>query len=137
MPLFSFHLSKTTLATTANALLRPPTADSVPGLHRAECMTVMDLGSPIVSPARMQFRRLAIFASWESERAIDDFLVGTELGRTLARGWHVRLEFLRRWGRVSGFDDLPSNVADTDPAAPVVAVTLARLQLSQVPRFIR
>ena len=137
MSTFSFHLAKTTLATTANALLHPPTTDSVPGLHRAECMSVMALGSLILSPARMQLRRLAVFASWESERAIDTFLTDNGLGRTLASGWHVRLEFLRRWGRVSGFDHLPESVGDVDPSAPVVAVTLARLKLPQIPRFIR
>lgn len=137
MPIFSFHLAKTTLATTANALLDPPTTESVPGLRRAECMTVMALGSPIFSPARLQLRHLAMFASWEDEDALDTFLADAELGRTLAIGWHVRLEFLRRWGRVSGFDDLPPSARDVDPAAPVVAVTLARLKLLQVPRFIR
>src|SRR5262245_18182771 len=100
-------------------------------------MTVMALGSPILSPARMQLQHLAVFASWEGERAIDTFLMDTALGRTLAMGWHVRLEFLRRWGRVSEFDELPTNVGDTDPAAPVVAVTLARLRRPQVPRFSR
>jgi hypothetical protein len=118
-------------------LLHPPTAEGVPGLRRAECMAVMALGSPIFSPARMQLRRLAVFVSWENERAIDTFLADTELGRALATGWHVRLEFLRRWGRVSEFDDLPVSNGDTDPAAPVVAVTLARLRLPEVPRFIR
>lgn len=97
----------------------------------------MTLGSPILSPARMQLRRLAIFASWESAGALDDFLMNTELGRTLALGWHVRLEFLRRWGRVSEFDDLPAIAGEVAPSEPVVAVTLARLKLSQVPRFIR
>lgn len=137
VPIFSFHLARTTLATTARALLHPPTPDSVPGLRHAECMTVMALGSPILSPARMQLRHLAMFASWESERALDNFLLDTALGRTLALHWHVRLEFLRRWGRVSEFDDLPASVGDVEPSAPVVAVTLARLKLSQVPRFIR
>jgi hypothetical protein len=100
-------------------------------------MTVMALGSPILSSARMQLRHLAVFASWESARAVDDFLMDTELGRTLALGWHVRLEFLRRWGRVSEFDDLPASVGEGEPNEPVVAVTLARLKLSQVPRFVR
>jgi hypothetical protein len=100
-------------------------------------MTVMELGSPILSPARMQLRHLAVFASWESEPAIDAFLTETALGRALTTGWHVRLEFLRRWGRVATFDDLPASVGDTDPSAPVVAVTLARLKLAEVPRFIR
>jgi hypothetical protein len=137
VPIFSFHLAKTTLGVAARALHRPPTAFSVPGLRHAECMTVMALGSPILSPARMQLRRLVMLASWESELAIDGFLQHTELGSTFALGWHVRLEYLRRWGRVSEFDDLPAHVAEADPTAPVVAVTLARLKLPQVARFIR
>jgi len=137
MPIFSFHLARTSLATTARALMHPPVAHRVPGLRRAECMMVMALGSHLLSPARMQLRNLAAFASWESENAIDTFLSDTELGRVLATGWHVRLEFLRRWGRVAAFDDLPESRAQVEPEAPVVAVTLARLKLPQVPRFIR
>jgi hypothetical protein len=100
-------------------------------------MTVMELGSPIFSPARMQLRHIAVFASWQSEDALDAFLTETALGGTLATGWHVRLQFLRRWGRVTEFQDLPGTVGATDPSAPVVAVTLARLKLAEVPRFIR
>jgi hypothetical protein len=137
MPIFSFHLARTTLATTAAALLRPPAPSRVAGLRRMECMAVMALGSPIVSPARFQARNLAVFASWDDEHAIDRFLAEHALGRTLAAGWHVRMEFLRRWGRVSGFEDLPETAAHEDAAAPVVAVTLARLKLPEVPRFIR
>ena len=134
MALFSFHLAETTAATTARAFLHPPTA---PGLRHVECMAVMALGSPMLSPARMQLRRLAVFASWDSERAVDSFLLESDLGRTLATGWHVRLEFLRRWGRVSAFGDLPASAGEVEPATPVVAVTLARLKLLQVPRFVR
>lgn len=137
VPVFSFHLAKTTLATAVGALLDPPTTDSAIGLRHAECMTVMALGSPILSPARMQLRHLAMFASWDNETAIDDFLTDTELGRTLALGWHVRLEFLRRWGHVSAFDHLPLSAGEVESNAPVVAVTLARLKLPEVPRFIR
>jgi hypothetical protein len=137
MPIFSFHLAKTTIATTATALLRPPTTSRLTGLRRMECMAVMALGSPIVSSARFQVRNLAVFASWDDEHAIDRFLIDDSLGRTLATGWHVRMEFLRRWGRVSGFDDVPENAGHEDAAAPVVAVTLARLKLPEVPRFIR
>jgi len=96
----------------------------------------MELGSPIVSPARMQLRHLVMFASWETEEALDAFMVGNELGKVLERGWHVRLDFLRRWGRVAGLDDLPASTGEDDPDAPVVAVTLARLKLPQIPRFI-
>lgn len=136
MSIHSFHLAKTSIATVAQALLRPPTPHRTPGLRQAECMTVMELGSPILSPARMQIRHLAVFAAWDDERSIESFLSDTQLGRTLSTGWHVRLELIRRWGRVSEFDEAPSR-DDNDPAAPVVAVTLARLKLPQVPRFIR
>jgi hypothetical protein len=100
-------------------------------------MAMMTLGAPILSPARMQLRRLTMFAAWESQGAIDDFLDGTKLGRAFAAGWHVRLAFLRRWGHVSEFDGLAESVGEQDPTAPVVAVTLARMKLPQVPRFIR
>ena len=137
MRIFSYHLVETTPATTVRAFCRPPTMDQVAGLRHAECMAAMTLGAPILSPARMQLRNLAVFAAWESNEALDAFLADTKLGRTLSEGWHVRLEFLRRWGQFSELDDLPPNVEDTDPNQPVIAVTLARLKLPQISRFIR
>lgn len=137
MRTFSFHLAKTTPFITARAMCRPPTKGNTPGLHHAECMASMELGAPILSPARMQMRSLAVFASWESEGALDTFLEDTELGSTLSTGWHVRLQFLRRWGHIPEFDGLPEGDGETDPAQPVVAVTLARLKLPQACRFIR
>ena len=137
MTVFTFHLAKTTLGATAKALCRPPTGAEVAGLRHAECMARMTLGAPILSPARMQLRQLAMFAAWESHGAIDDFLGRTSLGRAIAAGWHVRMEFQRRWGHVSEFDGLAESVGEQDPEAPVIAVTLARMRLPQVLRFIR
>lgn len=137
MRIFTFHLAKIQLSTAVKALWQPPTGQEVPGLAHAECMTRMMLGAPILSPARMQLRQLTMFAAWESQTAIDEFLAGTQLGRALATGWHVRLAFQRRWGYVSAFDGLAESVGEQDPAAPVVAVTLARMRLPQVPRFIQ
>ena len=137
MKVFTFHFVKTTLATTVRALYHPPTGQEIPGLIHAECMAKMTLGAPVLSPARMQLRHLTMFAAWESEGAIDEFLAGTGLGRALATGWHVRMAFQRRWGYVSAFDGLAASVGAQDPAAPVVAVTLARMKLPEVPRFIR
>ncbi len=137
MVVHTFHLAKPGLWRTLAALVRPPSSATVAGLHHAECMMPMRLGASIISPARWQVRRLAMFAAWENEPAIDEFLQHTRLGRELARGWHVRLRFLRRWGEVAAFDGLPASAGGTDPDAPVVAVTLARLKPLQVPRFIR
>jgi hypothetical protein len=137
MKLFTFHFAKVGIATAVKALLRPPTAEQVSGLTHAECMSKMTLGAPILSPARMQLSHLTMFAAWESHTAIDDFLDRTQLGRAFAAGWHVRLVFMRRWGHITEFDGLAESVGDQNPEEPVVAVTLARMNLSQVPRFIR
>lgn len=137
MRVFTFHLAKTALGVSVGALCRPPTAKQVPGLRHAECLTRMKLGAPIVSPARMQLRHLAMFAAWDSDEAIDAFLTGTRLGRALAAGWHVRMEFQRRWGHVGELHGLPESAGEQYPDAPVAAVTLARMKLLQVPRFIR
>ncbi len=137
MAVFTFHLARTQIRTTAMALCRPPHGQQVPGLQHAECLAMMTLGAPIVSPARMQLRHLAMFAAWESQAAIDGFLDCTKLGRALAQGWHVRMAFQRRWGHVREFGGLAESVGEQNPSAPVVAVTLARMKLPQVPRFIR
>lgn len=137
MTLFTFHLAKTKISTAIKALFRPPAAEQVPGLHHAECMALMKLGAPIFSPARMQLGNFTMIAAWESDAAIDDFLAQTKLGQAFATGWHVRLAFQRRWGHITEFDGLTDDPVEQDPDAPVVAVTLARMKLPQVPRFIR
>ena len=136
MTVHSFHLAEVGVRRLARSLVRPPQPGSTPGLVHAECMVVMELGSPIVSPRRAQIGKMAMFASWDSEAAIDGFLDGND-HRGLADGWHVRLEFMRRWGSVAAFGDLPGSTGESDPTQPVVAVTLARLKLPEVPRFIR
>jgi hypothetical protein len=133
MTVFTFHLARTEIGTTVGTLCRPPTAQQVPGLFRAECMTRMTLGAPILSPARMQLRHLTMFAAWDGHAAIDEFLANTRLGRALAAGWHVRMELQRRWGHVAEFDGFAESVGESDPAAPVVAVTLARMKLPRKP----
>ena len=136
MTVFTFHFAQTQIGTAVKALYHPPTKRQVPGLQHAECMTRMTLGASILSPARMQLRHLTMFAVWENPAAIDEFLANTVLGRALANGWHVRMTFLRRWGYVSEIEGLPESSGEQDPDAPVVAVTLARMKLPQVPRFI-
>lgn len=137
MAVHSFHLAKPGVLAMVAALVRPPTAAAIAGLHHAECMMPMRLGAAMLSPARWQVGQLAMFAAWESETAIAEFLQRTRLGRALATGWHVRLQFLRRWGHVAAFEGLPAAAGETDPDGPVVAVTVARLKALQVPRFIR
>jgi hypothetical protein len=137
MKIFTFGLARTSVSTTLAALLRPPMSSTIPGLIHAECLTLMQLGSPVLSPRRMQLQSLSMFAAWESEEAIEDFLSKTRLGNAMSSGWHLRMSFLRRWGWVREFGDLPEDTGESDPAAPVAAYTLARLRIPEVPRFIR
>lgn len=133
----SFHLAEVGAAAGASALLRPLTGHGVEGLRHAETMAGMRLGAPVVSTHRLQVRRLAVFCAWEDEAALERFLAEDPFGRQLAGGWHVRLDFLRRWGHVEELGDLPEVAGRSDPDEPVVAVTLARLRLPEIGRFVR
>jgi hypothetical protein len=133
----TFHLAEVPRAVGARALVRQPSSATVPGLDHAECLALMRLGAPTLSPARLQLRRVAVFAQWQDEAALDDFLARDPLGRRLAQGWHVRLEFLRRWSTLAALPGLPVRAGPWDQDEPVVAVTLARMRLPEVPRFLR
>lgn len=137
MGIHSFHLAEVPAITAARALVRSPERHPVAGLEHVEHLSFMTLGAPAVSLERIQLRRHAVFAQWESEQALDDYLAMDAFGRHLATGWHVRLEFVRRWGAVSGLQRLPLNAATMDDEEPVVAVTLAHLRLAHLPRFFR
>jgi len=135
--MFSYHLAELTARTTAWAMTHPMSADQVPGLLHAETLAFMQLGSPTLSPKRMQLRWAAVFARWEDADALDRFLDGHRFGVELSTGWHVRMEFLRRYGALACFPDLPMRAGNWDNQEPAVAVTLARLKLPQLPRFLK
>lgn len=134
--MFSYHLVQLPVRAAVRALLRPPRPSTVRGLRHLEVLVGMELGSPVLSHRRVQLRRVAVFARWEDEAALETFLREHPLGRRLDAGWHVRLEFLRRWGRVAAFGDLPEEARRSAPEEPVVAVTLARMRLPELVRFV-
>jgi hypothetical protein len=131
------HLAKSKVSSVLGSWLYSPGTNNFAGLVHAECMCQMKLGSRIFSPSRMQLQNLVVFAVLENPDAIEEFFETSRLGQVLSRGWHVRLELSRRWGYVSEFDGLAENTGEQDSGAPVVALTLARMKLFQVPRFIQ
>ena len=133
----SYHLVDMPAWLSAGTLLRPPNRTTAGGLQHAECLVLMRFGAPIVSLARLQLRRFAMFAQWDDESALNRFLDTHPLGRRLAAGWHVRLQYLRRYGTLAALGDLPERAGTWDPDEPIVAVTIARMKLSEVPRFLR
>ncbi|MDR2284328.1 MAG: hypothetical protein LBE37_14010 [Sphingobacterium sp.] len=137
MRIFSYHLVETSVLSGLKAMIAPPSPDRIPGLTHAECMTGMVLGSPVFSFSRMLIGQLVLFAQWENEAALDHFLANDNIGKIFADGWHVRLIPARQWGSFSKFD-IPKDIAEIDLSdSPVVAVTVARMKLLEVPRFIR
>ncbi len=137
MSIFSYHLVKTSYAIALRAILLPPVPGKVKGLIHAECMNAMTLGAPLLSPSRILMRQIALFAQWEDEAAIGQFLKDNRRGRVWAGGWHTRLIFMRQWGAIHGFK-IPVPVIEADtPEDPVVAVTIARMKFPEIPRFIQ
>jgi len=96
----------------------------------------MTLGSPILSPSRLLIRQVAVFSQWKSETALDEYLKKDSFGRILAEGWHVRLAFIRQWGKFSKFRVPEQKENLENNTSPVVAVTIARMKPFEVPRFI-
>ncbi|MCU0749313.1 MAG: hypothetical protein MUF13_07180 [Akkermansiaceae bacterium] len=137
MKLFSFHLASPGLGKTLEFLLRPPLTGSTQGLSHIEIVVPMTLGRRVSQPSRYHPRQVAAFAAWEDESALEEFLSRDRCGMALARGWHVRMEFVRKWGQMKGFDGLPLTAMELDDEDPVVSFTLARLRVMEAVRFIR
>lgn len=136
MSIFTFHIAHSSFGATLNTLLFPPSAKRIPGLIHAECLASMTLGSPLFSMQRILMNKIEVFAQWEDEESIDRFLSENKLGQKLSKGWHTRLTFVRQWGKIDEFN-IPKETIEISSEEPVVAVTLARMKLSQVPRFIQ
>ncbi|MEO9512308.1 MAG: hypothetical protein ABJN84_06405 [Flavobacteriaceae bacterium] len=136
MSVFTFHLAEISLRLALKRFFIKPNLDHVNGLIHAEYMTGMTLGAPLFSYKRILPRQVAIFAQWENESAIDLFLKKEKFGKILSNGWHCRLSYLRQWGRIDSFEIPIQSKVSNDVEKAVVAVTLARMKLFHVPRFI-
>lgn len=133
MSIFSYHLVKMSFVSALRIMLFPIRPINTRGLIHAETMSAMILGSPILSLSRFFNREIVVFAQWENENYLNDFLLSDTKGKQIAKGWHIRLEFLRQWGKISGFQ-IPKRELEIDNENnPVVAVTIARMKYTQIP----
>src|SRR5690606_3799440 len=136
MSVFSYHLIELPFLKAIKGIFSNPISEKTIGLIHSEYMNAMTLGSPVLSPSRLLIRQVAIFAQWKNEMALDDYLIKDSFGRTLAKGWYVRLAFIRQWGKFSSFK-IPEHKGELEnTTSPVVAVTIARMKPFEVPRFI-
>ena len=117
-------------------MLAPPQAGSVApaacGMH-----DVYDLGSGIISTGRLGFGQVALFCPVVSCGSIRPFPRSPCMGETTCPGLACEVSVLRRWGVVDQLGALPEVAETVSDDTPVVAVTLARMRLRQVPRFVR
>lgn len=136
MSIFSYHLIKIPYSLVLKGLFSNPLPKNTKGLIHSENMTAMTLGSPIFSTSRILLRQVAIFAQWKNEKALDDYLDKNKFGKLLAKGWHIRLSYLRKWGEFSDFQIPDKEVKLENINSPVVAITIAKMKPFEVPRFI-
>ena len=136
MSIFSYHLIELPFIEAVKRIFLSPISNNTKGLVHSEYMTAMTLGSPIFSTSRVLIGQIAVFMQWENESALETYLKENHFGKVLSKGWHVRLSFIREWGKYSGFK-IPEQKDHLDtPKSPVVAVTIARMKPLAVPRFI-
>jgi hypothetical protein len=137
MNIFSYHLVKIPYTLAIKGLFSVPINKKTKGLIHSEYMTAMTLGSPILSSSRFLIKQVAIFAQWENEEALENYLNKEKFGRILKRGWHVRLAFMREWGKISGFKIPEQKAKLENESSTVVAVTIARMKPFAIPRFLK
>ncbi|PWJ37907.1 hypothetical protein [Sediminitomix flava] len=136
MNIFSYHLVKIPFLDAIKHIASNPISTQVKGLIHAEYMTAMTLGSPIFSTSRILIGEVAVFMQWENETALENYLKLDSFGKVLANAWHVRLSFLRVWGKYTGFKIPDAEDLLGDSTSAVVAITIARMKPLAIPRFI-
>jgi hypothetical protein len=136
MSIFSFHLVEVSLLTSIRLFLQSEKKEKINGLVFSESMICMTLGSPILSPSRILLKEIALFAQWQDEESLNNFLLHHRDGKIFNNGWHIRMQFLRQWGHLHNLDKLPQSINSENRIETVVAVTLARMKFTQIPRFI-
>jgi hypothetical protein len=134
--IFSFHLASLPLSKVPGFLVRPAYKQKIPGLNHSESFFTMNLGAPILAVPRYNFKAVAFFAWWSEETFLEDFLKQPS-HRFFEDGWHVRMKLYRRWGEITQLKSATVDPSLAEPEKPVVAVTLARLRMSETARFVK
>ena len=133
--LASVHIADIKRGEALKRIVKGPARITAPGLRHANLGLAAPLGGGL--RPKPDVGRLALIAMWDDDEAIDHFLTDAPIARTLAGGWHARLQPLRAHGSWPGLaDDLPRSRA-VDNEGPVAVLTLGRLRLPRLFPFLR
>ena len=135
--LFTYHLIKLPFFTALKSVLFPIKKSKIKGLIHAETMSAMELGSSIFALTRLFSRTVVVFAQWENEKVFSEFMLSNSFGKLLSKSWYLKLKFIRQWGSISHFDIPKKQIDINNENQAVVAVTLARMKYTEIPRFLR
>jgi len=108
---------------------------AVAGLRYAETTLTAPLSESLLPSPRLG--RVGLIASWDDDKALDQFSATHPLAEQLSGGWHVRLEPLRVYGAWSGMLDLPAQELPVADEEPVAVLTLGQLRLRRVRPFLQ
>jgi hypothetical protein len=136
MYIFSYHIVTLPYISAIKLMLLPIKPKNIKGLIHAQTMSAMTLGSSVYAASRFFDKNIIVFAQWDNELALDNFLDQNPTGKKLKKGWYVKLDFIRQWGSFSGFKIPKVTQMTHQNDNPVIAVTLARMKFFQIPRFI-
>ncbi len=133
--LASVHVADVGARHSLGILRTSPKPANVPGLRSAFTAGAAQLG-PAFLP-HPDLARVGLIAFWDDDAALDRFLAEDPLAAKLASGWHLRMAPLRAHGTWPGLDaDVPPG-RSTDHEGPAAVLTLGRLRMTQLVRFLR
>jgi hypothetical protein len=131
----SFHLADVGKLAGPRLLRRTPTQGDAPGLRYATLMTTAPISERLLP--RPNLGRVALFATWEDDVALDRFFARHPLAEALHGGWHTRLRATHIFGAWPPLTGLLGEQPPMHDDEPTAALTIGRLRLSQAPRFLR
>ncbi len=133
--IFTFHLVNMSFFSMLKHLISPLHKKNITGLKHSESFFLMNLGEPILFLKRFNLKSIGLFMWWSDENELNQFL-RQETNKVFSEnGWHIQMKKYRKWGSIREIDSAQISTHIKEPDGPVVAVTLARLKLSQTLRF--
>jgi hypothetical protein len=131
----SVHIANVGARSAVSLVRRVPKPGEIDGLRHADIGLTAPLSPKLLG--KPDLGRVALYAFWDDDAAIDRFLADHPLASKFAHGWHVRLTPLRAFGSWPGLPADTPTARAVDHEGPVAALTVGRLRLTQTVRFLR